>query len=311
MFQNRLFCTRQPGTSKSSGEAQIGGYYGCGAVSVSREGEGTAAVRPSLAGFKSWSEAGERRIIEIRMMRRWSQARIADLLELGLLHRAPDADPLRPAHLATSTWHWPADTPLLRDRGNPSGVPPRGTGPGPVNPMVCRYAVTMRRAAGTGDWRRRGTLDIAEGAALAAEQVVGGDGLFPAAVGWREVTRRERAINARAGQHSGWSSPWGGAGEVSRSFFWIRTCSPGGLTNTRRCCSQSSTTYAVPPSTDGRTSSTVKISPFSRTRRGHHAPLRRRQAALVPAELGELVQRADGPDEAAAIIAGHLGLVRL
>jgi hypothetical protein len=39
--------------------------------------------------------------------------------------------------------------------------------------------------------------------------------------------------------------------------------------------------------------------------------LRRRQAVLVPAELGELVQRAGGPDEAAAIIAGHLGLVRL
>ncbi|MFF7022993.1 type II toxin-antitoxin system prevent-host-death family antitoxin [Streptomyces klenkii] len=32
----------------------------------------------------------------------------------------------------------------------------------------------------------------------------------------------------------------------------------------------------------------------------------KRQAALVPAELGELVQQAGGPDKAAAIIASHL-----
>lgn len=32
----------------------------------------------------------------------------------------------------------------------------------------------------------------------------------------------------------------------------------------------------------------------------------KRQAAIVPVELGELVERAGGPDEAAAILAAHL-----
>ncbi|OIJ87372.1 prevent-host-death family protein [Streptomyces sp. MUSC 14] len=33
----------------------------------------------------------------------------------------------------------------------------------------------------------------------------------------------------------------------------------------------------------------------------------KRQAALVPVELGELVQQAGGPDKAAAILASHVG----
>lgn len=32
----------------------------------------------------------------------------------------------------------------------------------------------------------------------------------------------------------------------------------------------------------------------------------KRQAAVVPAELGEVVERAGGPDKAAAILASHL-----
>jgi prevent-host-death family protein len=32
----------------------------------------------------------------------------------------------------------------------------------------------------------------------------------------------------------------------------------------------------------------------------------KRQAAVVPAELGEIVQQAGGPDSAAAILAAHL-----
>jgi len=32
----------------------------------------------------------------------------------------------------------------------------------------------------------------------------------------------------------------------------------------------------------------------------------KRQAALVPAELGELIQQAGGPDQAAAVLTAHL-----